>query len=66
MNNGSVNEIRLPELDPEHAQERLTGIWARMTRAKVFPGGPLAQAALESERASAEVPVLYLPSHRGA
>ncbi|MBE1471765.1 patatin-like phospholipase family protein [Kibdelosporangium phytohabitans] len=39
---GSVNGALLA-LDPENAPTRLEAIWHRMTRAKVFPGGPLAQ-----------------------
>lgn len=39
---GSVNGALLA-LDPDEAPTRLAGIWQRMTRAKVFPGGPLAQ-----------------------
>ncbi|MET0133947.1 MAG: patatin-like phospholipase family protein [Kibdelosporangium sp.] len=39
---GSVNGALLA-LDPDNAPTRLEGIWQRMTRAKVFPGGPLAQ-----------------------
>lgn len=39
---GSVNGALLA-LDPVGAPTRLEGIWHRMTRAKVFPGGPIAQ-----------------------
>ena len=39
---GSVNGA-LVALDPDHAADRLAVIWSRMTRAVVFPGGPLAQ-----------------------
>lgn len=39
---GSVNGA-LVALDPDHAADRLALIWSRMTRAVVFPGGPLAQ-----------------------
>jgi NTE family protein len=39
---GSVNGALLA-LDPAGATERLAAIWAVMTRARVFPGGPLAQ-----------------------
>ena len=39
---GSVNGS-LVALDPEHAADRLAALWAGMTRARVFPGGPLAQ-----------------------
>lgn len=39
---GSVNGALLA-LDPGNAAARLHEIWHRMTRAKVFPGGPLAQ-----------------------
>jgi NTE family protein len=39
---GSVNGALLA-LDPAGATERLAAIWAGMTRARVFPGGPLAQ-----------------------
>ncbi|GAA3435355.1 hypothetical protein GCM10018954_049610 [Kutzneria kofuensis] len=39
---GSVNGS-LVALDPEHAADRLAVMWAGMTRARVFPGGPLAQ-----------------------
>jgi NTE family protein len=39
---GSVNGSLLA-LDPAHAADRLTELWAGMTRARVFPGGPLAQ-----------------------
>nr|CEL21433.1 SERINE PROTEASE [Kibdelosporangium sp. MJ126-NF4]CTQ96000.1 SERINE PROTEASE (EC 3.4.21.-) [Kibdelosporangium sp. MJ126-NF4] len=39
---GSVNGALLA-LDPENAPTRLEAIWHRMTRAKVFPGGPIAQ-----------------------
>jgi NTE family protein len=39
---GSVNGS-LVALDPDHAADRLARLWAGMTRARVFPGGPLAQ-----------------------
>jgi NTE family protein len=39
---GSVNGALLA-LEPDEAPTRLAGIWQRMTRAKVFPGGPIAQ-----------------------
>jgi NTE family protein len=39
---GSVNGALLA-LDPEKAPARLAEVWQRMTRARVFPGGPLAQ-----------------------
>lgn len=39
---GSVNGALLA-LDPAGATERLAAIWSVMTRARVFPGGPLAQ-----------------------
>jgi NTE family protein len=39
---GSVNGALLA-VDPTAATERLAAIWAVMTRARVFPGGPLAQ-----------------------
>ena len=39
---GSVNGS-LVALDPERAADRLAALWAGMTRARVFPGGPLAQ-----------------------
>lgn len=39
---GSVNGSLLA-LDPENAPARLDEVWHRMTRQKVFPGGPLAQ-----------------------
>lgn len=39
---GSVNGV-LVALDPDQAADRLAVIWSRMTRALVFPGGPLAQ-----------------------
>jgi NTE family protein len=39
---GSVNGALLA-LDPANAPGRLADIWGRMTRAKVFPGGPIAQ-----------------------
>lgn len=39
---GSVNGSLLA-LDPDKAPERLALIWSHMTRARVFPGGPLAQ-----------------------
>ncbi|WNV89168.1 patatin-like phospholipase family protein [Umezawaea sp. Da 62-37] len=39
---GSVNGSLLA-LDPDGAPERLARIWKLMTRARVFPGGPIAQ-----------------------
>ncbi|TCO44691.1 patatin-like phospholipase family protein [Actinocrispum wychmicini] len=39
---GSVNGALLA-LDPGNAAGRLDAVWHRMTRAKVFPGGPIAQ-----------------------
>jgi NTE family protein len=39
---GSVNGSLLA-LDPGHAADRLASLWAGMTRARVFPGGPIAQ-----------------------
>jgi NTE family protein len=39
---GSVNGSLLA-LDPDNAPGRLDEVWRRMTRQKVFPGGPLAQ-----------------------
>lgn len=39
---GSVNGALLA-LDPPNAPDRLAAIWAGMTRARVFPGGPFAQ-----------------------
>ena len=39
---GSVNGALLA-LEPEQAPDRLVGIWHRMTRTRVFPGGPIAQ-----------------------
>jgi len=39
---GSVNGSLLA-LDPDKAPERLASIWERMTRQRVFPGGPIAQ-----------------------
>jgi NTE family protein len=39
---GSVNGALLA-LNPDEAPARLAGIWHRMTRARVFPGGPIAQ-----------------------
>jgi NTE family protein len=39
---GSVNGALLA-VDPVGATERLAAIWAVMTKARVFPGGPLAQ-----------------------
>lgn len=39
---GSVNGS-LVALDPDNAPDRLATLWAGMTRAQVFPGGPLAQ-----------------------
>ncbi|MBA8927001.1 NTE family protein [Kutzneria viridogrisea] len=39
---GSVNGSLLA-LDPARAADRLAVLWAGMTRAQVFPGGPLAQ-----------------------
>lgn len=39
---GSVNGALLA-LEPDEAPDRLADIWQRMTRAKVFPGGPIAQ-----------------------
>ncbi|MEV4318923.1 patatin-like phospholipase family protein [Actinocrispum sp. NPDC049592] len=39
---GSVNGALLA-LDPDNAPDRLAEVWARMTRQKVFPGGPIAQ-----------------------
>jgi NTE family protein len=41
---GSVNGALLA-LDPDNAPKRLEEIWGRMTRARVFPGGPIAQFA---------------------
>ncbi len=39
---GSINGALLA-LNPEEAPVRLEGIWHRMTRTRVFPGGPIAQ-----------------------
>jgi NTE family protein len=39
---GSVNGAMVA-LDPDGAADRLAVIWSRMTRATVFPGGPLTQ-----------------------
>lgn len=39
---GSVNGALLA-LDPAHAAGRLSKLWSMMTRARVFPGGPLRQ-----------------------
>ncbi|KAA2254471.1 patatin-like phospholipase family protein [Solihabitans fulvus] len=39
---GSVNGALLA-LDPAAAPARLAAIWARMTRSRVFPGGPVSQ-----------------------
>lgn len=39
---GSVNGA-LVAADPEHAADRLAGIWSTMTKSVVFPGGPLTQ-----------------------
>lgn len=47
---GSLNGAMVA-LDPEHAADRLAGIWGSMTRQVVFPGGPLAQlTALRKHR----------------
>jgi NTE family protein len=40
---GSLNGAALA-LDPASSADRLSHAWARMTTARIFPGGPLAQA----------------------
>jgi NTE family protein len=42
---GSINGAVLAS-DPNGAANRLSHAWARMTREKVFPGGPIAQALM--------------------